>query len=61
MISRNAIITIPDFKEAHMKMSLDLEGKSFISAKALLGFSLYRGNGSNSIPLKNGVSSSLYK
>jgi hypothetical protein len=42
-------------------MSLDLEGKSFISAKALLGFSLYRGNGSNSIPLKNGFLSSLYK
>ena len=61
MISRNAIITIPDFKEAHMKMSLDLEGKSFISVKALLGFSLYRGNGGNSIPLKNGLSSSLYK
>ena len=61
MISRNAIITIPDFKEAHMKMSLDLEGKSFISAKPLLGFSLYRGNGSNSIPLKNGFLSSLYK
>jgi hypothetical protein len=31
MTSRNANITIPDFKEAHMKMSLDLEGKSFIS------------------------------
>jgi hypothetical protein len=44
MTSRNANITIPDFKEAHMKMSLDLEGKSFISAKALLGFSLHRGN-----------------